>query len=141
MTRTPFENEQVKRVFDAFSRQQRTPLLKIREWIFQQASRSSRIGRIEETLKWGEPSYLTPESRSGSTIRLGVYDDEHIALYFNCQTSLVEDFRTRYGHMLAFAKNRAVVIKSETPLPEAEIRACIDSALLYHVNRKSKVGS
>jgi hypothetical protein len=30
------------------------------------------VGALHETLKWGQPAYLTPETRSGTTLRLGV---------------------------------------------------------------------
>lgn len=34
------------------------------------AASFEEIGEIEETLKWVEPSYLTPKSKRGSTIRV-----------------------------------------------------------------------
>jgi hypothetical protein len=45
-----------------------------------------------EALKWGQPSYLTPQSQSGSTIRIDQVKPEagQRAVYFHCQTNLVE---------------------------------------------------
>ena len=53
---------------------------------------------MAETLKWGEPAYLTEVTRSGSTIRLGWNRDatDDCAVLFNCRTTLVETFRERF---------------------------------------------
>lgn len=55
-------------VFDSFSEQARNDLYHLRELIEETAHETKEIARIEETLKWEEPSYI---SKIGSTIRLG----------------------------------------------------------------------
>jgi hypothetical protein len=56
------------------------------------------VGALEETLKWGQPAYLTRASRSGSTIRIGCRraDPHTYAMYFHCQTDLVHRFRALF---------------------------------------------
>jgi hypothetical protein len=44
--------------------------LVLRRLIFEVAAETAGLGEIEETLKWGQPSYLTTQSGSGSTIRI-----------------------------------------------------------------------
>lgn len=54
------------------------------------------VGRLQETLKWGEPAYVTAESGSGSTIRINRHrkQDGQYAIYFHCRTNLVDTFRS-----------------------------------------------
>ena len=46
--------------------------MKLRQLIFDVAAKTKDVGQLEETLKWGEPAYLTSESKSGSLIRIDV---------------------------------------------------------------------
>ncbi len=66
--------------------------------IFDVAASTEGVGAIEETLKWGEPAYLTTASKSGSTIRMDWKGKKpnQFAMYFNCKTTLVETFRTMF---------------------------------------------
>ena len=63
-------NPKVSAVFDSYPQNVRTRLFFLRQLIFDEAASIEGIKEIEETLKWGEPSYLTPKSKSGSTIRI-----------------------------------------------------------------------
>lgn len=65
---TPFTNQQVEAVFQAYPETASHKLLELRELIIQTAKRFERFQDLEETLKWGDPSYLSPK---GSTIRIG----------------------------------------------------------------------
>jgi len=67
----PFDDPNVARRFASFPQDLRAPLLDLREMIFDIAQKTPGVGAIEETLKWGQPAYLTPVTKSGSTIRLG----------------------------------------------------------------------
>lgn len=57
--------------FAAFPDPVRVQLLEVRRLIFATAAETSGVGPLTETLKWGEPAYLTEATVSGSTIRLG----------------------------------------------------------------------
>ncbi|MGY3512053.1 hypothetical protein ACVIQY_005028 [Bradyrhizobium sp. USDA 3051] len=92
MTAPPLPRE-VSRAYDAFPASIGKRLLWVRELIFAAAAAHEGIGRLTETLKWGEPAYLTEETGSGSTIRLGrLKDSAHAAILFNCKTTLVDTF-------------------------------------------------
>ena len=69
------------------------------------------VGALEETLKWGQPSYLTTESKSGSTVRIDQVKAEagRYAVYFHCQTDLVETFRELYPD-LRYGGNRSIIL-------------------------------
>lgn len=105
-------------------------LLGLRRLILEAASELN-ISSIEETLKWGEPSYLV---KNGSTIRMDwkAKSPRQYALYFNCNTSLVETFRMLYGDLFSYEKNRALVFGLENVIPKQELKACIKMAFQYH---------
>lgn len=127
----------VPTAFSQFSGGNLKALLALRDMIFQVASADSRIGPLEETLRWGEPAYVTAETKAGSVIRLGVEKQSgQPALFFNCNTTLVEEFRQRFGSQLAYSKNRAVVVGCGDGLPTDALKACIFAALTYHLRGK-----
>ena len=68
--------------------------------ILTTAATTQGVGELQETLKWGEPAYVTAETGSGSTIRIDWKKSEpdQYAMYFNCNTNLVATFRTLFPH-------------------------------------------
>jgi len=128
--------DDVKNAFDAMPEAQRNHALQIRQWILDVAASHEDLGDIEETLKWGEPSYLPSKPRIGSTVRIASFDSDAVGLYFNCQTMLVENFRRTYGDELEYSKNRAVVFRTDLPLDEGVVKQCVSSALLYHLSKR-----
>ena len=135
-----FADERVAQVFDAYPKATRTKLLALRKLIFDTAARTSGVGELEETLKWGQPSYLTSATKSGSTIRIdGIKgDDTRYAVYFICHTNLVDRFRELYRGKLRFEGNRSVVLDLKEPLPVEELGHCIALALTYQLDKRKK---
>lgn len=126
--------EAVAAAFDAFLAPVRARLLEIRGLILSTAAETSAVGPLTETLKWGEPAYLTETSGSGTTIRLG-WPKPHgqtCAVYFNCRTTLVDSIRTHFGDAFAYQGNRALLLDVAGPLPEAPLKICLAMALTYH---------
>jgi hypothetical protein len=97
------------------------------------------VGKISEELRWGQPSFLTPETGSGSTIRMDGFRDDpkRVALYFHCQSGLVPQFRELYADTFSFEKDRAILLPIDKPLPRAELAHCISLALTHHLRKKS----
>lgn len=108
-------------------------MLALRRFVFDVASEQD-VGTLEETLKWGEPAYLTQVTRSGTTIRMDWKPraPEACALYFNCQTTLVETFRSLFPETFSFEGNRAILMPLADPLPEDAVKTCMAAALTYH---------
>ena len=134
----PFENTAVARAFEACPAPVAARLLALRELIFRTAAETPGVGAIEETLKWGEPAYLTTASQSGSTIRIG-WKKPHAmqyAIYFNCQTSLVDTFRTLFPGEFRFEANRAIVFDVADAVPADSLALCIAAALTYHRSKR-----
>jgi hypothetical protein len=115
-------------------------LLALRRLIFDTAQATKGVGVLQETLKWGQLSYLTPQTKSGSTIRIDRVKStaNRYAVYFHCQTDLVETFRELYPTELNFGGNRSILLNAEHDIPEAALRHCVALALTSHLNR-SKV--
>ncbi len=131
---TPFQNAAVEQAFEAFPTGARRRLLRLRELIFKTAAATPGVGPLEETLKWGEPAYLTSQSKSGSTVRLGWKKARptQIAMYFNCQTTLVDSFRTLFPKDFSFEGNRALLFDQAAAVPTDALGHCIAAALTYH---------
>jgi hypothetical protein len=110
----------VAAVFSAFPERVRARLLEVRELIFETTAAIESVGPLTETLKWGEPAYLTEATGSGSTIRLGWVrsPERDCAVLFNCRTTLVDDFRSQFPGVFAYEKNRAIVLDAGKPLPQ-----------------------
>jgi hypothetical protein len=127
----------VASAFAALPARVRARLLEIRSLIFEIADGVKGVGPLTETLKWGEPAYLTEATGSGSTIRLGRSrsPERECAVLFNCRTTLVEDFRDRFPDTFAYEKNRAILINAGERLPRAQLSACLGMALTYHRRR------
>jgi hypothetical protein len=128
---------EVARAFEALPVPIRLRLLDIRNLIFATARARDGIGLLTETLKWGEPAYLTEQTRSGSTIRLGrVKDSEHAAILFNCKTTLVDTFRERFPDQFEYRQTRALLLPLSGKLPKRELTVCLSLALMYHLDRR-----
>jgi hypothetical protein len=135
-----FADPAVEAVFDAYPARIRAKLLDLRRLILETAAKTPGVGALHETLKWGQPSYLTTETRSGTTIRIdrvktGAGDkQERYALFVHCQTTLVSTFRQLYRDQLTFGGSRSILLEADRPLPKAALGHCIALALTYHRN-------
>jgi hypothetical protein len=91
------------------------------------------VGPLTETLKWGEPAFMTEATKSGTTIRMAWKPKapDVLQMLIGCQTSLVDTWRDRFPE-LRYAGNRAVLLALDAPLPEDAVRSCIALALTYH---------
>ena len=127
----------VDAVFEAYPRNVKAKLVALRQLIFDTAKATQDVGPLEETLKWGQPSYLTSASKSGSTVRIDQVKAEpgQVAVYFHCQTNLVETFREIYPE-LRYSGNRAILLNAADRLPEPELRHCVALALTYHLRKR-----
>lgn len=136
----PFFDPAVEAVFDATPAPVKKRLLALRRMIFEVAASTDGVGELQETLKWGDPAYLTPASKSGSTIRIAAKagNPGQYALYLNCQTTLVDTYRSLFPTEFSYEGNRAIVFDADDEVPRDALRFCIAMALTYH---RAKGGS
>lgn len=121
----------VKSVFNQYPDSVKTQLLNLRELVLNTATNIDGLEKLEETLKWGEPSYLT---KHGSTVRMDwkKKNPEQFAIYFKCTSRLVETFKTLYKDKFEFEGKRAIVFQLHETIPKTELKHCISLALTYH---------
>ncbi|EMF4351863.1 DUF1801 domain-containing protein [Providencia rettgeri] len=129
-------DDRVNLVFGSYPIQYQKVLLMIRELIFRTAAENKKVGTITETLKWGQPSYQTIETGSGTTIRIGRFNQSSVALFVHCQTTLIDSFRTLFPE-LNYLKNRAIILDINEALPIKELAICIEMALTYKLRNKT----
>ena len=130
---SPFRDSKVESIFACYPEKVRAGFLELRELIFETAKTTPGVGMIVETLKWGQPAYLTPESKSGSTIRLGLSKHGGFALYTHCQTTIMSDFQSIFPGDFTYERNRTVHFEDGRNLPLEQIKLLIVSALTYHL--------
>ena len=117
--------------FDSFPSEVKEKLQTLRTLIIETATELESILEIEETLKWGEPSYLT---KKGSTIRISwsPKTPPQYGMYFTCSTNLVDTFKAVFGDVFRYENNRAILFNFDDPIPQKELKECIEMALTYH---------
>jgi len=126
MKESVFESKQVQQKFSSYPLKMQGRLLFLRQLIFDSSDK-----QIEETLKWGEPSYLCAQ---GSTIRIDYkekYPNQY-AMYFNCKSKLVDTFKEIYPAEFIFEGNRAIIFKVDEKINISALKNCIGLALNYH---------
>jgi len=124
------QNPEVELKFKKYREAVKTKMTHLRNLILETAKENDTIKEIEETLKWGEPSYLT---KKGSTIRIDwkTKTPDQYTMYFKCTSKLVPTFREVYGDTFKYEKNRAIVFGLDDKVPEKELKKCIAAALKY----------
>jgi hypothetical protein len=118
-------------IFDNYPDHVRKKLDFLRNLIIETAKETTEISQLGETLKWGEPSYITP---IGSTIRIDwkSKNPNQYAMYFQCTSKLVPTFKMIYNNLFTFKGSRAILFEMDGTVPVNELKNCIGAALRYH---------
>ncbi|WP_299251983.1 DUF1801 domain-containing protein [uncultured Aquimarina sp.] len=124
-------NPKVESVYNNYTDIVRKKIINLRNLIIETAEETEGITSLEETLKWGEPSFLT---KKGSTIRIDWKKGKpnQYAMYFQCTSKLVTTFRVLYKNTFQFEGNRAIIFSMNSNIPKKELKNCITAALTYH---------
>ena len=109
---------------------------RLRQLILDVAAGNDRIGSLEESLKWGQPSFTPTRKGVGSSVRIQPNRDGAFALMFICHTGLVDRFREIYPDELSYEGNRAIVVRNETDLDDPALAHCIAMALTYKLDKR-----
>ncbi len=120
---------EVKEKIDSYPEDIKLLILQLRKIVFSVAE-DLNLGKIDEALKWGEPSY---QVKSGSPVRMDwkPKNPNRYFLFFHCQTKLVDTFRELYPEILELDGNRAIVLGVNKAMPQKVIRHCIELAMTY----------
>lgn len=130
VNRHPFSDPTVAAVFRHYPKDVLPPLLELRELIFEVAE-SLKLTDLKETLKWGQPSYLT---KKGTTIRIDQIENSKGAfgLYFHCRTGLIDSFRQQHPNAFDYQGKRCILFKDSKLTNKALLSGFIEQALTYH---------
>ncbi|UWQ41483.1 DUF1801 domain-containing protein [Leisingera aquaemixtae] len=129
----PFASPDIEAAFDVPDVQARAGLLALRRLIFDTAAQTPEAGRIEEALRWGQPSYLTPETGTGSVIRLGIPKGARFALFMHCQSRLIPEFAAAFPAWDRFEGTRAVLFNNPREVEPVRHGWLIKRALTYRI--------
>ena len=135
MQRKKFElktDPRVKIVFANYPDFVRDKMRFLRNLIIKTAKETQGITKLEETIKWGEPSYL---AKNGSTLRIDWKEKmpDQYAMYFKCTSRLVDTFKLVFDNKFQFEGSRAIVFQlNEKNIPVEELKECIRATLTYH---------
>jgi Domain of unknown function (DU1801) len=137
---TEIRDAGVKAVFETYPLPVRKKLLQLRDVIFDVAQKTPGVGAVEEALRWGQPSYITSETGSGSTIRIDQFAREpsKYSVYFICTSGLIDTFKELYRDEMHFVGNRSIVFDVADRLPDDALRHCISLALTHHLRKRAK---
>lgn len=129
----PFASAKVEKAFDLEDVEARRGLLALRALILDTAAELPAVGRIEEALRWGQPAYLTPDSKSGSTLRLGVPKSARFGVFVHCQSQLIPEYLTTFPAWDRVEGTRAVLFDHSSEVEPLRHGWLIKRALTYHV--------
>lgn len=103
----------------------------LRALVIETAKETEGVEKLEETLKWGEPSFVT---KNGSTLRMDWKEKtaDQYAMYFQCTSRLVDTFKLVFDQKFQYEGNRAIVFQLNQKIPESELKECIKASLTYH---------
>ena len=131
-----FADRGVAAVFKAYPADLRRRLMSLRELVFKTAAHTEGVGALSETLKWGQPSYLTAETGGGTTVRIDrLKKGDGYAIYFHCQSGLVGQFKELYPDTFCYEGKRAIVFDLKDRVPVKALRHCIGLALTHHLRK------
>ena len=115
-----FADPAVAAVFKAYPAELRRRLMELRALVFEVAAGTEGVGRLTETLKWGQPSYLTEETTRSTSIARAAWPT----------------FRELYPNTFRYESKRAILFDTDAQLPLPELRHCIGLALTHHLRAK-----
>jgi hypothetical protein len=121
----------VNEVFANYPDFVRDKLQYLRELVIETAEETEGVTVLEETLKWGEPSFVT---KNGSTLRMDWKEKtpDQYAMYFQCTSRLVDTFRLVFDRKFQYEGKRAIVFQLHQKIPDLELKECIKASLTYH---------
>lgn len=127
-------DKNVMNKIDLYPEKAKSFAINIRDLIYETAV-IERVEIIEETLKWGEPSF---KATDGTPIRIDWKENtpDLFYIFFNCQTLMIEACKELYQSKLVFEGNRAIVLSLLVEPPRQILQHCFSLALRYHKIKK-----
>lgn len=124
-------DKKVDTIFNNYPNFVKDKMLFLRNLVLETAKETEEIHQIEETLKWGEPSFIT---KQGSTLRMDWKPKlpNQYAMYFSCSSRLIDTFKMVFPNTFHYEGKRAIVFQLDEEIAIEELKQCIQAALMYH---------
>ncbi len=135
MTRLPAPPQAITDAINQAPPDAQDGLWALRALILETAQHLPDVGRVEECLKWGQPAFTTPETKSGSTLRIGCPKNGGFALYAHCQTNIISSYADAFRGLDTVEGNRAVHFTDITQIDPARHGRLVSHALRYHLTK------
>tara|TARA_R110002094_G_scaffold23868_14_gene36157 strand:- start:1518 stop:1952 length:435 start_codon:yes stop_codon:yes gene_type:complete len=102
--------------------------------MFHEIAEKAGVGALDETLKWGQPSWRPTKPRTGSTLRMDWNPKfpDRLSLFVDCKTDLAARMQTLYPDLPENDGQRHLAIDLYAPLPEQAITHLADMTFTYH---------
>ncbi|MGJ5618676.1 hypothetical protein [Sulfitobacter sp. MF3-043] len=102
--------------------------------MFHGVAEKAGAGPLDETLKWGQPSWRPMKPRTGSTLRIDWTPKfpNRLSLYVDCKTDLAARMQTLYPDLPENDGQRHLAVALDVPLPEHAIAHLAEMTFTYH---------
>ena len=102
--------------------------------MFHDVAEKAGAGPLDETLKWGQPSWRPMKPRTGSTLRIDWSPKypSRLSLYVDCKTDLAARMQMLYPDLPENDGQRHLAVALDAPLPEQAIAHLADMTFTYH---------
>ncbi|WP_299042453.1 hypothetical protein [uncultured Tateyamaria sp.] len=110
-----------------------TQFVKLRQIVHDVAT-SAEIGPLDESLKWGQPSWRPKRARVGSTLRVdwSPSTPDRLLAFVDCKTNLAAQMDTRFPGQFHNDGRRALGFDLDKPLDEDAVWQLVHLTLTYH---------
>lgn len=126
----PFQNLAVNAAYNAMPDTDRSGALTLRHLILNTADEMDDVTNVDECLRWGQPSYISP---IGSTLRIAVPKSGGFGIYAHCQSSIISDFAGKFGQDFRIDSNRGVLFRTGQDIQPDKLVFLIRHGLRYKV--------
>lgn len=128
------KTKEIQSVFNKYPASFRRKINTLRDLIFKTVTTLPEIEGIEESLKWGQPSYQSVKKGLSTPIRLHWLKSkpDQIGIYFHCQSSMIKKIKKEFPGKFEIEGKRALIFKESAPLELADLEKIFILALTYH---------
>lgn len=107
--------------------------------LFHRIAQENNIGVLDETLKWGQPSWRPRRARTGSTLRMNwsPASPDQMSFFVDCKTDLAARMATLYPTPFSNDGRRRLDMSLALPLPEQALAHLAEMTFTYHLRRPS----
>ncbi len=102
--------------------------------LFHKVAEQAKVGALDETLKWRQPSWRPIKPRTGSTLRMdwSSKSPDFLSVFVDCKTDLAARMQDIYPDLPVNDGQRHMAIALEAALPEQALAHLAEMTFTYH---------